>query len=118
MTALSADFTVACPAFPENKRLVFKGYLFAGDVLLNESSMRTHPLTPMTDPNIVRVLQAQTKRKVGLLEYTVVSQGGAAIERQGAAVRSSGVGIAIVDIIADADFHRLAPLLQKLPLLT
>src|SRR5690348_4372077 len=58
MDALGADFTVATPAFPDNQRTVFKGYLFVGDVLLNESGMRDHPLTPMRDANLVRVLQA------------------------------------------------------------
>ena len=118
MKALATDFTIACPAFPENKRVVFKGYLFAGDVLLNESSMRNHPLTPMTDPNIVRVLQAQTRRKVGLLDYTVVTRGTDAIESHIAALRSAGVGIAIVDVIEDSDFHQLAPALRRLPLIT
>ena len=54
-----ADFTIATPAFPDNYRTVFKGHLFVGDVLLNESGMQNHPLTPMTDANLVRVLQAQ-----------------------------------------------------------
>jgi 3-dehydrotetronate 4-kinase len=77
MTALGgrpgAEFTIATPAFPDNKRAVFKGYLFVGDVLLSESGMRDHPLTPMRDPNLVRVLQAQCRRKVGLVDYAVVS---------------------------------------------
>ena len=63
MDALGTDFTIATPAFPDNGRSVFKGYLFVGDVLLSESGMRDHPLTPMTDPNLVRVLQAQCKKK-------------------------------------------------------
>src|SRR6059058_796616 len=75
MDALKCDFTIATPAFPDNKRTVFKGYLFAGDVLLDESGMQNHPLTPMTDPNLVRVLQAQCTRKVGLIDYTVVARG-------------------------------------------
>ena len=57
MQALGTNFTIATPAFPDNKRTVFKGYLFVGDVLLNESGMQNHPLTPMTDPNLVRVLR-------------------------------------------------------------
>ena len=61
---LGADFTIATPAFPDNQRTVFKGHLFVGDVLLNESGMQNHPLTPMTDANLVRVLQAQCQRKV------------------------------------------------------
>jgi hypothetical protein len=56
LNALSADFTLACPAFPENGRSVYQGHLFVGDKLLNESGMEHHPLTPMTDANLVRVL--------------------------------------------------------------
>ncbi|HET9578542.1 MAG TPA: 3-oxo-tetronate kinase, partial [Usitatibacter sp.] len=118
MDALGADFSLSSPAFPENKRVVFKGYLYVGDVLLNESSMRDHPLTPMTDANLVRVLQAQTRRRVGLLDYRVIAQGAEAIERHLAALRSAGVAIAIVDIIADDDFRRIAPLMRSLPLVT
>ncbi len=58
MGELSTEFTIATPAFPDNKRTVFKGYMFAGDTLLNESGMQNHPLTPMLDANLVRVLQA------------------------------------------------------------
>ena len=77
MDALATDFTISTPAFPDNHRTVFKGNLFVGEVLLNESGMQNHPLTPMTDPNLVRVLQAQVPlRKVGLIDYKVVAQGG------------------------------------------
>src|SRR5206468_1583236 len=62
MDALDTDFTLACPAFPENGRTVFRGHLFVGDTLLSDSGMRDHPLTPMRDANLVRVLQAQTRR--------------------------------------------------------
>ena len=58
MNALGADFTIACPAFPENGRTIFRGHLFVGDELLSDSGMRNHPLTPMRDANLVRVLQA------------------------------------------------------------
>src|SRR6185312_10939168 len=74
-----ADFTVATPAFPDNGRTIFKGHLFAGDVLLNESGMQNHPLTPMRDPNLVRVLQAQSRRPVGLIDYRAVARGAEAI---------------------------------------
>ena len=67
MDALGSDFTIATPAFPDNQRTVFKGHLFVGDMLLNESGMQHHPLTPMTDANLVRVLQSQCQRKVGLM---------------------------------------------------
>ena len=113
-----ADFTIATPAFPDNQRTVFKGYLFAGDVLLNESGMQNHPLTPMTDPNLVRVLQAQCRRKVGLVDYAVVARGAAAIEERIAQLEAEGVSIAIVDAVSNDDLLRMGPALAKMPLVT
>jgi uncharacterized protein YgbK (DUF1537 family) len=118
MDALRTDFTIACPAFPENKRTIFKGYLFAGDVPLDESGMRDHPLTPMTDANLVRVLQAQCKRKVGLVDYTVVAKGDKAIRARVAELRSQGISIAIVDAISDDDLRRMGPAFRDMPLVT
>eukprot|EP01035_Chromulina_nebulosa_P000659 gene659-914_t len=118
MDALQCDFTIATPAFPDNKRTVFKGYLFAGDVLLNESGMQNHPLTPMTDPNLVRVLQAQCKRKVGLIDYAVVARGETAIAERIAQLKAEGVSIAIVDAVSNDDLLRMGPALAKMPLVT
>ncbi|QSI34041.1 hypothetical protein GNX71_32525 [Variovorax sp. RKNM96] len=118
MDALECDFTIATPAFPDNKRTVFKGYLFAGDVLLNESGMQNHPLTPMTDANLVRVLQAQCMRKVGLIDHTVVARGDAAITERIAQLKSEGISIAIVDAVSNDDLLRLGPALAKMPLVT
>jgi len=118
MSALGTNFTIATPAFPDNKRTVFKGYLFAGDVLLNESGMQNHPLTPMTDANLVRVLQAQTRRMVGLIDYTVVARGADAIKEYIAGLKSNGIGIAIVDAISNDDLMRLGPALKGMPLVT
>jgi uncharacterized protein YgbK (DUF1537 family) len=118
MDALGTAFTIATPAFPDNGRTVFKGYLFAGHVLLNESGMQNHPLTPMTDPNLVRVMQAQTKRKVGLLDHTVVARGPQAIRERMAALQEDGVGVAIVDATSNDDLLRLGPALKDMPLVT
>ncbi len=79
MAALGTDFTLFCPAFPEAGRTIYKGYLFVGDVLLSESGMRDHPLTPMRDPSLVRVLQRQSRGKVGLVPHYDVARGAAAI---------------------------------------
>ncbi|HEU5293371.1 MAG TPA: 3-oxo-tetronate kinase [Burkholderiaceae bacterium] len=111
-------FTIACPAFPTNQRTVFKGHLFVGDVLLSDSGMRNHPLTPMTDANLVRVLQAQTTRKVGLVAHEVVRQGAAAIGSRFDALRGQGIGIAIVDAISDADLMQIGVPLADVPLVT
>ena len=118
MAALGTDFTIATPAFPDNHRTVFKGHLFVGDALLNESGMQNHPLTPMNDANLVRVLQGQCAGQVGLIDYRVVAQGGAAIQAHIAQLRSQGVRLAVVDAISNDDLMRLAPALKGMPLVT
>ena len=118
MDALGTDFTIATPAFPDNHRTVFKGYLFVGDVLLNESGMQNHPLTPMTDANLVRVLQGQCTGKVGLIDHQVVAQGASAIQARMAQLRSQGVRVAVVDAISNQDLMRLGPALHGMPLVT
>ncbi|WP_151637378.1 3-oxo-tetronate kinase [Noviherbaspirillum aerium] len=118
MTALGTDFTIACPAFPENKRTIFKGYLFVGDELLSESGMRNHPLTPMTDANLVRVLQRQTARKVGLIGHEVVARGAEAIAAHIEALKRDGIQIAIVDAVSNDDLMRIGAALAGMPLVT
>jgi len=118
MAAIGTPFTIAAPAFPDNQRTVFKGHLFVGDVLLSESGMREHPLTPMTDANLVRVLQAQTQQRVGLIDHGTVAAGEAAIRARIAALQAEGVGIAIVDAVSNDDLLRLGPALRDLPLVT
>jgi uncharacterized protein YgbK (DUF1537 family) len=118
MNALGTDFTIACPAFPENGRTICRGYLFVGDVPLSESGMKDHPLTPMTDANLVRVLQAQTRRKVGLVRYDTLAQGPAALRERIAALRKDGVGIAIVDALGERDLDCIAEGCADLPLVT
>ena len=118
MDAMGVDFSIATPAFPDNGRTVFKGHLFVGDVLLSESSMKTHPLTPMLDANLVSVMQAQCQRKVGLIDYRTVAAGADAVRARIAELRTQGVGIAIVDAISNDDLMRLGPALADLPLVT
>jgi 3-dehydrotetronate 4-kinase len=103
LDALGADFAIACPAFPENGRTIYKGHLFVGDVLLSDSSMKHHPLTPMTDASLVRVLAQQTKQKVGMVEHRAVRGGAAAIRVRFDELRAQGVSYAIVDAIVDTD---------------
>ncbi len=103
MDATGCTFTVVTPAFPDAGRTVFKGHLFVGDVLLSDSGMRNHPLTPMTDSNLMRVLQAQCRRRVGLIEQAVVAAGEAAIRVRMDELRGSGFGLAIVDAVRNDD---------------
>ena len=118
MDALATDFTIACPAFPATRRTIYQGCLFVGGVLLNESGMQHHPLTPMTDANLVRVLQQQTKRKVGLVDHAVVCAGASAIAERLALLRRESCGFAIVDAISDADLKEIAAASANLSLIT
>jgi uncharacterized protein YgbK (DUF1537 family) len=118
MEALQAEFTIACPAFPENGRTICHGYLFVGDQLLSESGMKDHPLTPMTDANLARVLAPQTQRKVGRIGYATVAAGAAAIREATHRLKQEGIGIAIVDALADADLRTIAEAYADLPLVT
>ncbi|MFL9930121.1 four-carbon acid sugar kinase family protein [Paraburkholderia sp. RL18-103-BIB-C] len=123
LDALTADghasaFTIACPAFPENGRTIFRGHLFVGDVLLNESGMENHPLTPMRDANLVRVLQRQTQSKVGLVRYDAVAKGVSSVRAAFDALRGDGVRMAIADAVSDADLHALGEACADLTLIT
>ena len=118
MTALKTDFTIACPAFPENKRTIFNGHLFVGEALLNESGMQHHPLTPMTDANLVRVLQRQTSRKVGLIGHTTVAAGAGAITTEIDRLKQLGIAMAIVDATSNADLLAIGAASADLPLIS
>lgn len=104
--ALDAAIVPATPAYPRNQRTVYLGHLFVGDVLLSESGMRSHPLTPMTDANLVRVLQAQTERKVGLVPFAMVDAGADAIRARLQSLSELGCRHAVLDATSDA--HLLA----------
>jgi 3-dehydrotetronate 4-kinase len=118
MAALGADFTLFCPAFPEAGRTIYRGYLFVGDVLLSESGMRDHPLTPMRDPSLVRVLQRQSRGRVGLVPQAVVGRGAESIREAFATLRQEGFAHAIVDAIADRDLEAIGEAAADFSLIT
>jgi len=103
---LGSGFALACPAFPTNGRTIYLGHLFVGNGLLNESGMENHPLTPMTDANLVRVLGRQTDGAVGLVSFTTVEQGAAATRQAMMRLAEQGRRYAIVDAVTDQ--HLLA----------
>jgi uncharacterized protein YgbK (DUF1537 family) len=118
VAALAAGFALACPAFPTNRRTVYQGHLFVGHSLLNESGMEKHPLTPMTDANLVRVLAHQSEGTVGLVPFETVAQGPAAIRAAMSALREAGRRYAIVDAVTDAHLHAIGEAAALHPLLT
>lgn len=118
LDALNSDFTIACPAFPENGRTVFCGHLFVGDQLLSDSGMRHHPLTPMTESNLVKVLQAQSNGQVGLLRHDTIAKGKDAALKQIEELRAQSVRLAIADATNDDDLRTLAEACADVPLIT
>ena len=118
MDALNTDFTIACPAFPANGRTIFNGHLFVGDILLSDSGMKDHPLTPMTDSNLVSVLARQTEKSVGLVKYEDVNKGADAIMGAYEALKSNGVCHAIVDAVSDQHLRYIGEASKDLKLIT
>ncbi|MDO7563567.1 MAG: four-carbon acid sugar kinase family protein [Planktomarina temperata] len=120
--ALMADIgthqTIYCPAFPENGRSIFMGNLFVGEQPLAESPMKDHPLTPMRDSNLMRLLAPQVKGSVGLVNRLIVAQGADAIRARLAQLQADGVAHVVVDAVADADLFSIAEACQDMPLLT
>jgi len=118
LEALGADLTIACPALPENGRSIYMGHLFVGDRLLSDTHMRHHPLTPMTDSDLVRVLQRQSRAPVGLVPYPVVDRGPEAIRTRIAELRAAGVRQAIADAVSDRHLQALGTAAADLALIS
>lgn len=115
---LGAPIAIVCPAFPTNKRTVYLGHLFVGPDLLSESSMRHHPLTPMTDSSLVRLLQQQARGRVGLVPYAAVSRGARAISDAVSTLEAQGCRYAVVDALTDDDLLEIGSACASMKLLT
>jgi uncharacterized protein YgbK (DUF1537 family) len=111
MDALRADcgeaIVLVTPAFPETGRTVYQGNLFVGSVPLNESPLKDHPLNPMHDSNLVRVLARQSKTKVGLVELALLTRGPEAVRARLADLAAKGIGAAIIDAVFDLDLETI-----------
>jgi 3-dehydrotetronate 4-kinase len=114
----NSDLTLACPAFPANKRTVYRGHLFVGDVLLSDSSMKDHPLTPMRDANLVRVLGRQTKASVGFVGYEQVVAGPETIRAAFAQARAAGHRIVVIDAVTDDHLRHIGAAAHDLAVIT
>ncbi len=118
MEALDTDRTIVCPAFPEYSVTIFQGRLFLGSTPLGDSFKQHDPVTPMTNSNLVEVMQAQTHGKVGLLPHGTLIKGKAvtsdAIDKQ----VKAGIGMFVIDAVDDDDATRIAELVTDWPLST
>ncbi|MDR2946172.1 MAG: four-carbon acid sugar kinase family protein [Candidatus Adiutrix sp.] len=118
MAALGEDFTVICPALPQNGRTVYNGYLFVGPVLLNESGMRHHPVNPMLDANLMRLMEAQAPGRAANLPWTVIDQGPEVVTAILEALRREGIRYAAPDVLREEHLLTLGRALADFPLLT
>jgi len=118
MARLGARQTVYCPALPENGRTVYMGCLFVGDTPLDESPMKDHPLTPMRDSSLLRLLEPQVTAPVGLIGWPAVARGAEAITDALAELATRGVAHVVIDAISDDDLLQIAAACRDMPLLT
>lgn len=118
LAELGETQTVICPALPVNGRTVFNGYLFVNGVPLNESGMRHHPLNPMLDANLMRLMEAQSKGKAGNVPESAIAKGPQAVVDCLAALKAKGVAYAVLDTISDSDMDTLAEALENTKLVT
>lgn len=117
--ATGADFVIYCPAFPEAGRTVYQGKLFVHDQLLSESGMRDHPLTPMTDADLRRVLSAQLGgARVGLIPFAAVEAGPEAVRARIEELQAQGIAHAIADAVTDAHLAALGRAADGMALVT
>ena len=115
---LGTDLTIVCPAFPANRRTIYKGHLFVADQLLSDSPMRHHPLTPMTDSSLVRLMAAQSKLQVGLVSHENVAKGAESVRAAFEEARRRGDGVVVVDAITDQDLRVIGEAVAEFPLIT
>jgi uncharacterized protein YgbK (DUF1537 family) len=115
---LQAPFVPFVPAFPENGRRVFRGHLFVGNTLLHESGMEAHPLNPMRDSNLVRVLQGQSETQVGLITHDMVQRGSVYLLESLRACAAVGKPLVVLDAIDDGNLDTIAEAVLESPLAT
>lgn len=118
LEALGAHQTVMVPAFPINGRTVYQGHLFVGDRLLNDSGMQHHPLTPMQDADLVRVLSRQTPHPVGLANRAILAKGSEATRAHLLSLAEHGMRHVICDSLDEQDLDVLADATVLMPLVT
>jgi uncharacterized protein YgbK (DUF1537 family) len=118
LDALGQDFTVICPMLPVNGRTIYNGYLFVNGVPLDESGMRHHPVTPMTDANLMRLMEAQAQGKAGNVPSSVMDQGPAAVRAALAALKANGIRYAVLDALNDTHLVTMGEAVADMPLVT
>jgi uncharacterized protein YgbK (DUF1537 family) len=118
MDALGTDLTIICPSLPVNGRTVCHGYLFVGSSLLSDSPMRHHPITPMRDSKLERLMEGQFRGSVGHIYYPVLAQGSDAVHSELERIREGGHRYAVVDTLTEGDLDTIAEATEEMVLVT
>ena len=118
LAALDETQTVICPALPINGRTVYQGHLFVGEQLLSESGMRHHPVTPMTDSNLLRLMARQAKGKAGLIAAPILDQGAAAVRSKLDELRQQGINYVVIDTLNEQHLLTQGEALRDMRLVT
>ncbi|MDR7020996.1 3-oxo-tetronate kinase [Aeromonas salmonicida] len=118
LAALESQFTLICPALPVNGRTVYQGNLFVGAQPLDESGMRHHPITPMTDSNLLRLMETQARGRAGLVPFSTIDKGAAAIAEAFEQLTQDGVRYAVVDTLTEQHLLDIAAAAIDMPLVT
>ncbi|EFH12403.1 YgbK domain protein [Pseudoroseomonas cervicalis ATCC 49957] len=118
LDALGEDFTVICPVLPVNGRTIYCGHLFVNGVPLDESGMRHHPVTPMTDSNVMRLMEAQARGKAGNVPAPVLDQGPEAVRQALEALRAQGKSYAVLDALNDRHLEVMGQAVADMTLVT
>ena len=118
LAALGQDFTLICPALPVNGRTVYQGNLFVGALPLAESGMRHHPITPMQDSNLLRLMEGQGSGRAGLVPFATIDKGAATIAGAFEQLAEDGVRYAVVDTLTEQHLLDIATAALHLPLVT
>lgn len=118
LAALESQFTLICPALPVNGRTVYQGNLFVGAQPLAESGMRHHPITPMTDSNLLRLMETQARGRAGLVPFSTIDKGAAAIAKAFEQLTQDGVRYAVVDTLTEQHLLDIAAAAIDMPLVT
>lgn len=118
LNELDEKFTIITPALPVNGRTIFNSYLFVGQMLLNESGMQNHPITPMTDANLMRLMDRQAQGKTGLVPYAEVIKGADNVKRCFHNLQQQGFRYAVIDAVDNSQLAVLAEAVADMKLVT
>jgi len=118
LTALGETQTAISPALPVNGRTVYQGHLFVGDQLLNKSGMRHHPVTPMEDSSLVRLMMRQARGRAAVIPVARIEQGAAAVQAELATLKAQGVSYVVLDAISEQHLLTQGAALRDMRLVT